>query len=134
MMGTENTDEYSGPFWVVLGGPIEETGIWQYQRYAHASFPPTRSHPQRNFRPPGVAMGKFLPLVPIVVIVKSREDADRVNVLNTELFKHVDPDDYANLHLAISTSRTVRDLFTQRGKMYAFRWAQEPGIYVSFTW
>ncbi|KAI0713884.1 hypothetical protein C8Q76DRAFT_796802 [Earliella scabrosa] len=115
-MGTRTTDDSTGPFWVVLGGPIEETGIWQFQR------------------PVGVAMGRFLPLVPIVVIVKSLEDADRVNDLNAEIFQHVDGDDYAALHHAISTSRTVRDLFTQHGKMYAFRWAQEPGIYVSFTW
>ncbi|KAI0705682.1 hypothetical protein C8Q76DRAFT_801414 [Earliella scabrosa] len=115
-MGTGTEVDNDGPFWVVLGGTEEMTGIWQYQR------------------PPNVALGRFRPLVPIVVIVKTAEDAARVNVLNTEIFARVDPDDYRALKAAISQSPTVSSLFAQYGKLYAFRWAEEPGIYVSFTW
>ncbi|KAI0753042.1 hypothetical protein C8Q80DRAFT_1342386 [Daedaleopsis nitida] len=77
-----NTNQ-QGPFWVVLGGPEAKTGIWL------------------NQRPPATALGRFQPLVPIVIVVKSYDDAALVNSLNKEIFQHVATNDYAGLKAAI---------------------------------
>ena len=44
IMGTGTEVDNDGPFWVVLGGTEEMTGIWQYQRYALV-FSSTRTCP-----------------------------------------------------------------------------------------
>ncbi|KAI0653236.1 hypothetical protein C8Q70DRAFT_1059472 [Cubamyces menziesii] len=103
-----------GPFFVVLGG--DEPGV--YDR-----------------RPTDVACGFNLDILPIVVVCTNIKEAFKVDLLNNEVFAQLpDPEDANDIIEALRLSQTVAGVFANGEKIYAFKVAEETGIYGGFKW
>ncbi|KAH9899138.1 hypothetical protein C8Q73DRAFT_787061 [Cubamyces lactineus] len=106
----------TGPYYVVLGNRIPEI--------------------HEEIRPPNMALGKFRPLLPIVVCCSLLSDAEAINKLNNELFLRVDRDDAATMMRWIEweDGPVVRLNPKTPPPYYAIRYGKETGIWVGFEW
>ncbi|KAJ8454391.1 hypothetical protein ONZ51_g13049 [Trametes cubensis] len=102
-----------GPFYVVLGG--DEPGVYES-------------------RPADVTCGFNLDPLPIVVICSTIKEAMKVDLLNSEVFMHVDPEDVDAIKDALQASKAVTAPFANGERLYAFKVAQETGIYGGYKW
>lgn len=83
-----------------------------------------------SISPEDVACGIFPDLLPIVVICARAQEAMKVDVLNSEVFAHIqDPDDEQEIAEALRASHAVTRTFTHGEKLYAVRYGKETGIY-----
>ncbi|CDO75654.1 hypothetical protein BN946_scf184941.g7 [Trametes cinnabarina] len=105
-----------GPFYVILGGN------------APAVYDETR--------PANVALGRFLPILPIVVCCSNLRDAENIYQLNAALFMKADPQDaYTLLQYIMWDEGPVASLHLETPPpYYAIRFGIETGIWIGFPW
>ncbi|KAI0713717.1 hypothetical protein C8Q76DRAFT_796652 [Earliella scabrosa] len=105
-----------GHYYVVLGG--DRQGIY-------------------GVRPPGVAVGRHIDLLPIVIVSKWLSQARLIDRLNTEVMLQLvqsDPEEPAELLQLLQSSRIVARAFPLTNKFYCVRVGKLTGIFVGIDW
>ncbi|KAH9855189.1 hypothetical protein C2E23DRAFT_883154 [Lenzites betulinus] len=87
-------------------------------------------------RPPGIALGKHIDLLPIVIVCRDKTMAEQVYRLNDILQDIEGPDNANVLRNAFANSPYVKRHFMQpfEHKFYAMKVATQTGIYYGFDW
>ncbi len=132
VVNTPNTEQKE--FYVILGGPIEQQGIYENQRYAHQPCFPCAASLTISDSPSGIAMGNVREMFPIVVTCKTEQDAEAVNRLNTELEPYIAASDYVGLMREFKNNPVVTTLLTHYRKFQAILRGVETGIWPGYNW
>ncbi|KAI0744666.1 hypothetical protein C8Q76DRAFT_789162 [Earliella scabrosa] len=106
--------EYEGPFYAVLGG--KQTSV------------------VLKHRPAGVT-GNYKPLLPIIVVCTTKQDAETVFKLEQLIFDAVAPDDAHTMIYLLQVQLDDLKLELENPlPMYAVKAGAYPGIYCGFDW
>lgn len=85
--------------------------------------------------PANTALGKFPSLLPIVVTVKTHDDALRVDTIRALLdAQPFNATDYRALKSFFEQSNEIGEALTQYEKIYAIRVGHETGIWAGISW
>lgn len=133
-MSAQQASVYGGPYWVVVGGNKAQTGVYKNQRYVTQIVVSAVMVLIFSSRPPNTALGRFRPLLPIVVTCKTLEQALQVHKLNAEIYNYVDAQDYSTNEWHILNSKLITDTLAGYDRFYAIRYGPETGIWVNFLW